>query len=64
MSASDRNGWRRGASLGWTAMLVREDLGGGDVSGEGVLDAMAIAEQLGRAAGPPRALDGQSAGRK
>ena len=52
VSAFDAEGWRQGASLGWAAMLVPEDLGGGSVSGEGLLDAVAIAEQLGRALHP------------
>ncbi|HEX4244789.1 MAG TPA: acyl-CoA dehydrogenase family protein, partial [Acidimicrobiales bacterium] len=40
----DRGWWRRGAELGWTSMLVPEDLGGGSVSGEGVMDLQLIAE--------------------
>lgn len=33
-------------------MLAEENLGGGSVSGKGVLDAVAIAEKLGRALHP------------
>ena len=43
----DRGWWRRGAELGWTSMLVPEDLGGGSVSGEGVMDLQLIAEEMG-----------------
>jgi alkylation response protein AidB-like acyl-CoA dehydrogenase len=48
----DRETWRRGAELGWTSLLVGEDLGGGSVSGQGVVDATIIAEQFGRLAAP------------
>ena len=30
--------WRRAAELGWTSLLVPEELGGGSVSGDGVQD--------------------------
>jgi alkylation response protein AidB-like acyl-CoA dehydrogenase len=43
---------QRAAELGWFAMLVPEDLGGGSVSGEGLLDAAVIADVLGRHAQP------------
>ncbi len=36
------------AELGWFAMLVPEALGGGSVSGAGVLDAAVLAEERGR----------------
>jgi alkylation response protein AidB-like acyl-CoA dehydrogenase len=39
---------RKSAELGWFAMLVPEDDGGGSVSGEGLLDATIVAEELGR----------------
>jgi alkylation response protein AidB-like acyl-CoA dehydrogenase len=39
---------RRGAELGWFAMLVPEDHGGGSVSGSGLLDLAIVAEELGR----------------
>ena len=48
----DRETWRRGAELGWTSLIVGEELGGGSVSGEGVVDATIIAEQFGRLAAP------------
>lgn len=52
LTAFDSDGWRRGAELGWAAMLVPEQHGGGSVSGHGVLDAAEIAEQLGRVLHP------------
>jgi alkylation response protein AidB-like acyl-CoA dehydrogenase len=40
--------WRQAADLGWFAMLVPDELGGGNVSGNGVVDAAIIAEERGR----------------
>ena len=40
------------AELGWFAMLVPEDLGGGSVSGDGVFDAAIVAEERGRVLQP------------
>jgi alkylation response protein AidB-like acyl-CoA dehydrogenase len=48
----DRGWWRRGAELGWTSMLVPEDLGGGSVSGAGVMDLQLVAEEMGRLVSP------------
>jgi alkylation response protein AidB-like acyl-CoA dehydrogenase len=48
----DRDYWRKGAELGWTAMLVPEDLGGGSVSGQGLLDLVLVAEEMGRLTAP------------
>ncbi|CAM2744119.1 acyl-CoA dehydrogenase family protein [Skermania piniformis] len=48
----DRDWWRRGAELGWTAMLVPEDLGGGSVSGHPMTELAIVAEELGRATAP------------
>jgi alkylation response protein AidB-like acyl-CoA dehydrogenase len=48
----DRGWWQRGAELGWTSMLVPEGLGGGSVSGEGVMDLQLIAEEMGRLVSP------------
>src|SRR5258708_12819189 len=48
----DRETWRRGAELGWVSLMVGEELGGGSVSGEGLVDATVIAEQFGRLAAP------------
>src|SRR3984957_3215655 len=50
--AFDRETWRRGTELGWVSLLVPEELGGGSVSGEGLVDATIIAEQFGRLAAP------------
>jgi alkylation response protein AidB-like acyl-CoA dehydrogenase len=44
--------WRRAAELGWTALLVSEELGGGSVSGDGVADLAMVAEQLGKTVAP------------
>jgi alkylation response protein AidB-like acyl-CoA dehydrogenase len=48
----DRSWWTRGAELGWTSLLIPEDAGGGSVSGEGLLDLTALAEELGRTVAP------------
>jgi alkylation response protein AidB-like acyl-CoA dehydrogenase len=44
--------WRRAAELGWTALLVPEELGGGSVSGSGIEDLAMVAEQLGKTVAP------------
>jgi alkylation response protein AidB-like acyl-CoA dehydrogenase len=44
--------WRRAAELGWTGLLVPEDLGGGSVSGSGVADLAMVAEQIGKTVAP------------
>ena len=44
----DRAVWAKGSELGWTSMLVPEEFGGGNISGEGVCDLGVIAELLGR----------------
>ncbi|HEX4530792.1 MAG TPA: acyl-CoA dehydrogenase family protein [Acidimicrobiia bacterium] len=48
----DRDYWRRGAELGWATMLVPEELGGGSVSGAGLLDLELVAEEMGRTVAP------------
>src|SRR5690242_19696313 len=60
----DRDWWRRAAELGWAAMLVPEELGGGSVSGEGVRDLAVLAEELGAgvATGPLVATNAVLAG--
>lgn len=48
----DRDWWRRGAELGWTAPLVPEQFGGGTVSDSPMADLALIAEEFGRACAP------------
>jgi alkylation response protein AidB-like acyl-CoA dehydrogenase len=43
---------RRAADLGWFALLIPEDLGGGSVSGDGVRDACIVGEERGRSLQP------------
>lgn len=44
--------WQRAAELGWTSLLVPEELGGGNVSGDGVADLALVAELAGRSVAP------------
>ena len=44
--------WRRGAELGWVALMVAERDGGGSISGAGLHDAVLVAEELGRVVAP------------
>ncbi len=44
--------WRRGAELGWTSLLVSEDLGGGSIGGQGLVDLALVAYEFGRHAAP------------
>jgi alkylation response protein AidB-like acyl-CoA dehydrogenase len=44
--------WRRAAELGWTSLLVPEELGGGSVSGSGLADLAMVAERLGKTVAP------------
>jgi alkylation response protein AidB-like acyl-CoA dehydrogenase len=44
--------WRRAAELGWTSLLVPEELGGGSVSGNSVADLAVIAELIGKTVAP------------
>jgi alkylation response protein AidB-like acyl-CoA dehydrogenase len=48
----DRNWWARGAELGWTSLLVPEADGGGSLGGEGLLDLVIVAEEMGRLVSP------------
>ncbi|BCP08112.1 MULTISPECIES: acyl-CoA dehydrogenase family protein [Mycobacterium avium complex (MAC)] len=48
----ERDWWQRGAEIGWTALLVPDEFGGGCVSGDGVADLTLIAEQFGRGVAP------------
>ncbi|MGE0880014.1 MAG: acyl-CoA dehydrogenase family protein [Acidimicrobiia bacterium] len=47
-----RSWWQQGAELGWTALLVPEEHGGGSISGEGLRDLVLVAEEMGRLASP------------
>jgi len=47
-STFDRAVWEEGAALGWTAMLVPTEYDGGSVTHQPLVDAVAIAEELGR----------------
>lgn len=44
--------WRRATELGWTSLLVPEELGGGSVSGSGVRDLALVAELAGKTVAP------------
>ena len=51
-SAFDPQWWTRAAELGWTSLLVPEELGGGSVSGNGVEDLAIVAELIGKTVAP------------
>ncbi len=44
--------WRQGAELGWTSLLVPEELGGGSVSGDGPSDLALVAHAFGAHVAP------------
>ena len=44
----DKKWLAQAAELGWFSMLVSEEDGGGSLSGEGLLDACLVAEEIGR----------------
>jgi len=44
--------WRRGAELGWAAMLIPSEHGGGSVTDQPLIDLMVLAEELGRELNP------------
>lgn len=48
----ERQYWSQGAQLGWTSLLVDEDLGGGSVSGHGLVDLTLVAFEFGARAAP------------
>lgn len=48
----ERDWWRRGAELGWVSMLIDPELGGGSISGSGLLDLAIVAEEMGRLVSP------------
>jgi len=47
-----REFWSQGAELGWAALLVPEDMGGGSISGNGFKDLAIVAEEFGRLTSP------------
>ena len=48
----DAGYWRQGAELGWTSLLVPEELGGGSVSGNGVADLTIVGDLFGHHVAP------------
>jgi alkylation response protein AidB-like acyl-CoA dehydrogenase len=48
----DRQWWVKAAELGWTSMFVPEAHGGGSVSGSPTVDAVIVAEEMGRLVSP------------
>ncbi len=48
----DRDWWRRAAQLGWTSLLVPEELGGGSITGSGFTDLAMVAQQIGATVAP------------
>lgn len=44
--------WRSGAELGWTSLLVGEELGGGTISGDGAADLSLVAYEFGAHVAP------------
>ena len=48
----DRTWWRKASELGWTSLLVPEQLGGGTLSGKPTCDAAIVAEEIGRLVAP------------
>lgn len=48
----DDQWWRSAAELGWTAMLVAEEHGGGTISGRPITELSLVATELGRVCAP------------
>lgn len=48
----ERDWWKRGAELGWTALLVPAEQGGGSFSKDGLQDLVLVAEEMGRVVAP------------
>jgi alkylation response protein AidB-like acyl-CoA dehydrogenase len=48
----DADLWRKGAALGWTAMLVPPEFGGGSVTEQPLVDLVVLGEELGRTLNP------------
>ena len=53
----ERSYWSRGAHLGWTSLLVDEELGGGSISGNGLVDLSLVAHEFGARAAPGPLLE-------
>jgi len=49
--------WSQGAELGWFSLLAPEELGGGSISGSGLLDLAILAEERGRFLQPGPFID-------
>ncbi len=49
--------WTAGAELGWTSLLVSEADGGGNLSGDGLVDLSIVAYEFGRHAAPGPLVD-------
>ena len=49
--------WEQGAELGWFSLLAPEELGGGSISGAGLLDLSILAEERGRFVQPGPFID-------
>jgi alkylation response protein AidB-like acyl-CoA dehydrogenase len=48
----DADLWRQGAALGWTAMLIPTERGGGSITEQPLVDLVVLAEELGRTLHP------------
>jgi alkylation response protein AidB-like acyl-CoA dehydrogenase len=48
----DKELWRQGAALGWTAMLIPPQFDGGSVTGQPLVDLVVMGEELGRTLNP------------
>ena len=44
--------WKRGSELGWNSMIIDPAAGGDSISGEGLVDACIVAEEMGRLVSP------------
>jgi alkylation response protein AidB-like acyl-CoA dehydrogenase len=53
----DRSTWSEGAQLGWFAMLAPEDVGGGSITDQPLVDLAGISEELGRQLYPGPVLE-------
>jgi alkylation response protein AidB-like acyl-CoA dehydrogenase len=48
----DADLWRQGAALGWIAMLIPTECGGGSITAQPLVDLVVLAEELGRTLHP------------